>query len=180
MTMKSALVLALIASLTMPSASLAAPQTATLSDVLSLTPGTEVTLWTSRSGGDRRYFIRADDDAIALLNLSDSKMPSSVAKLLRRQITEHPEYFPMPAGTTIALDNQASLGTSGLVVAGRKIAEYDQVVERIPRIDVQLGAASLEVKTGWSLSKQILATVGAAFAAGAAIVVIGCMTQRCD
>jgi hypothetical protein len=70
----------------------------------------------------------------------DPALPSDVAKLLRRTIVEHPDYFPAPEGKTFQLDSRVTLGADGLFVAGQKIAEYDQVVERILRADVEGGA----------------------------------------
>jgi hypothetical protein len=177
--MKDALVFALTASLAMPSVSVGA-QEKTWSKIRTWKPLAEVTLRTSRSGPDRRYFIRADDDAITLLNVSNPTIPAGVARSLRRTIAEHPDYLPLPDGKSIAFDARASLDASGLFVAGQQIAEYDQVVERIPRAEVEGGAVSLEVNPGWSTSKQILVTLGAVFAAGASIVIIGCVVQGCS
>jgi hypothetical protein len=100
-----------------------------------------------------------------------------VAKPLRRTIVEHPDYFPAPGGKTFQLDGRVTLGANGLFVAGQKIAEYDQVVERILPADVDGGAVSLEVKRGWSTSKQILVTLPAVWAAGALIAIIGTAGQ---
>jgi len=179
---KSALTFALIVSTAAPSVSVAAQENRTPENIWStirwLKPGTEVTLRTSRSGSNRRYFIRADDDAITLLNVSDPSVPSDVAKLLRRKIAEHPDYFPLPTGRTIALDSRVYLSTSGVVVAGQTIAEYDRVVERIPRPDVEGGA--LEVEPSASIAKQILLTIGVAVAAGIALIIIECKTKGCD
>jgi hypothetical protein len=174
--MKSAFVCALIASLAAQSASLAA-QERTWSKVRNWRTGAEVTVRTSHPEPIRRHFIRADDDEATLLNLFDPALPSDVAKLLRRTIVEHPDYFPAPEGKTFQLDSRVSLGADGLFVAGQKIAEYDQVVERILRADVEGGAVSLEVKRGWSTSKQILVTLGAVWAAGALIAIIGTAGQ---
>jgi len=182
MTVKSALTFALIASMAASSVSVAAQENRTPENIWStirwLKPGTAVTLRTSRSGSHRRYFIRADDDAITLLNVSDPNVPSDVANLLRHKIAEHPDYFPLPTGRTIALDSRAYLSRSGVVVAGQNIAAYDQVVERIPRADVEGGA--LEVEPSASISKQILLTIGVAVAAGLALVFIECKTKGCD
>ena len=182
MTVKSALTFTLIASMAASSVSVAAQENRTPENIWStvrwLKPGTAVTLRTSRTGSDRRYFIRADDDAIMLLNVLDPSVPSDVAKLLRRKIAEHPDYFPLPIGRTIALDSRVYLSASGVVVAGQKIAEYDQVIERIPRPDVEGGV--LEVEPGASISKQILLTIGVAVAAGIAFIIIECKTKGCD
>jgi hypothetical protein len=165
-SMKSAVVLALIGALVAPSMSLAAqdssstpqhyrPATRSWPVIRSWEPGVEVTMWMPGSELHRRYFITADDAAITLLNVSDAKLPSGVARLLLRKSVEHAEYFPVPDGTTFKLDDRVTLTTSGLFVADQKVAEYSQVVERFARTDVENGTVSVDnapVKRGMATS----------------------------
>jgi len=180
--MKSAVALALAASLTAPSASFAAPQATSSqwSKFRSSKPGAEVTLRVSGKESTRRYFIAADDEAIALLNLSDPALPPGVGRLLRRSVAEHPDHFPVPDGKTFQLDDKVTLDTFGLFVGGRKIANYDALVQRIARADVEGGAVSIEVDSGWPVSKQVLVTLGGIVAAGALSAVIACGAKGCD
>jgi hypothetical protein len=173
MAMKTALVLALIASLSAPSVSFAAPQGA-WSEVRSARAGNEVTVRAPSSDRGGRYFIRADDDAVMLLNASDPALTAGVVRLLRRFVVEHPDYFPIPEGRTHRLDNHVFLDTSGLVVDGRKLANYDEVVERIARADVEGGAVSLDINKGWPPAKQILVVLGAIVATPVVIMAIAC------
>jgi len=168
--MKSALVCVLIGSLAAPSVSFAG-QERTWSRVRYWRPGVEVTVWTSHPEPIRRHFIRADDDEATLLNLLDPALPSDVAKLLRRTIAEHPDYFPAPEGKTLQLDSRVTLGTDGLFVAGQKIAEYDQVVERILRGDVENGTVQLELKPGMRASTKVL--IGVAIGIGVPMLLYG-------
>jgi len=55
-----------------------------------------VTLRTSRPELNRRYFIKANDEAINFLNLSNPSLPTDIGNLLLRAIEEHPYYFPPP------------------------------------------------------------------------------------
>jgi hypothetical protein len=172
--LKSALALALIASLVVPSVSVGAQETS-WSQIRTSKSMAEVTVRTSRSEPGRRYFIRADDDAITLLDVSNPAIPSGVAKSLRHTIAEHPDFLPLPDGKSIAFDDgRASLDTSGLLVAGRKIADYDQVVERIARVDVETGAVALDINKGWPPGKQILVVLGAIVATPIVIMAIAC------
>jgi hypothetical protein len=184
--MRFAVVLALIASLAMPSASFAAqersgtPQRGSASPswstIRSWDLGAEVTVSTSRSESNRRYLIGVDDAAIALLDISGPRLPAGAAKLLRRQAKEHPEYFLEPDGKTIALDDHMSFNTSGLFVADQKVAEFGQIVERIPRAEVEGGTVFLDVKRGMRVSTQILIVLGVVVLAPPVIYAIACAT----
>ena len=144
--MKSALVLALIGSLAAPSVCFAGPEriARSWSTIRWWRPGTEVTVWTSRSAPYGRHVIAADDSAIMLLNLADPPARADVAKSLLRAAVEHPEYFPTPEGTTFVLENRVLLNSTGVFVDDQKVAEYDQVVERVTRADVENGTVSLD------------------------------------
>jgi hypothetical protein len=177
--MKSALVFTLIVTLIAPSMSFAQSGGERWSAVRNSKPGSEVTV-TAQGGPRRRYFIAADNAGVTLLNVSDAALPTDVARTLRRAIAEHPGCFPAPDGVTFRLDDRVSLTAAGVFVSDRKIVEYDQIVERIPRNDVEAGTVLLDVKKEWSNTKQTLVAVGLAVAAGLATVGIVCATQRCD
>jgi hypothetical protein len=139
--MKSALVFALIVSVVMQSVGVAAQESPrTWSSLHKLKPGVEVAVWTSRTDLHYRYFAGVDDGAVILLNLSTPGLSSDVARLLQRAVAEHPEYFLVPDGKKIVLDDRVSVDSSGIFVAGQRLAEYDQLVERIARADIEAGA----------------------------------------
>ena len=180
--MKSALVFALVSSLLTPSVSFAGQTAATQSwaDVHSWKPGWELTAVTARSELRHGYFIAADAAGMTMLSVSGVALRADVLKTLRRAIVEHPDYFPVPDRVTFKLDDRVSLGSDGVFVAGQKVAEYDEIVRRIARTDVEDGTVVLNVTKGWSNTRQIMVTLGLAIAAGMTTMLIVCAAQRCD
>ena len=84
----------------------------------------------------RRYFVVSDELALILLNLTAPTLPTTAAHVLRDVASNHSEYFVgMQKGGTFVQGN-VRLERDGLFVANRKIADFDQVVERIVRNDV--------------------------------------------
>jgi hypothetical protein len=132
---------AVIASLLAPSMSLAAQGTPNepWSRIHKWNPGAEVTVQTRNSELRRRYFISVDDDGVTLLNLSDVALPLDVTRVLRQAVGDSPDHFSMAEGVTFKLGERASLSLAGLFVQNQKIAEYDQVVQRVARTDVDAG-----------------------------------------
>jgi hypothetical protein len=181
--MKSAVVFALLASLATPSVSFAGQVRPgqSWSEVHRWKPGWEVTAWTTtRSDSRRGYIISTDDTGMLLLNVSGVELRADVIRTLRHAIVEHPDYFPVADGVTLRLDDRVSLTSVGLFVADQKVAEYDQIVERIARTDVDAGTVVLDVKKEWSKTRQILVTVGLIYLAGAVIIGIACASKGCD
>jgi len=173
---------AVIASLLAPSMSFAAqtPVNDSWSTVRKWKPGAEVTVQTRSSESRRRYFISVDDEGVTLLNLSSVGLSSGVARALRQAASESPDHFAMADGVTFKLDEHASLSKAGLFVASQKIAEYDEVVERIVRKDVEAGTVVLDVKKGMPVGKQLLITLGVIVVSPIVIYAIACAAKRCD
>jgi len=144
--MKSALVFALVLSLLTPSLSFAGQARPTQSwpDVHNWKPGWEVTESTSSSEMRRLYFMSADDTGMTLLDVSSLALPAHAVRTLRHAIAEHPDYVPVPNGVTFKLDDQVSLTSVGLFVRDQKMADYDQIIVRIERVDVERGTAFIE------------------------------------
>ena len=174
--------LAVVASLVAPSMSFAAqtPVNHSWSTVRKWKAGAEVTVQTRTSESRRRYFISADDEGITLLNLSSIGLPSGVATALRQAASESPDHFSMADGVTFKFDEHASLSKAGLFVANQKIAEYGDVVERIARADVDTGVVFVDLKKGWSNTRQIMATLGVIVLAPVVIYAVACGTMGCD
>jgi hypothetical protein len=181
--MKSALVFALVSSLITPSLSFAgqtAAPTQPWSEVHAWKPGWEVTAVTAKSDLRHGYFIAADAAGLTMLSVSGVALRADALKTLRRAIVEHPDYFPVPDHVTFKLDERVSLGSDGLFVGGQKVAEYDEIVRRIARTDVEAGTVVLNVTKEWSNARQIMVTLGLAIAAGMTTMLIVCAAQRCD
>jgi hypothetical protein len=179
--MKSAVVFALLASLATPSVSFAGQvrPSQSWSEVQGWKPGWEV-IASTRSDSRRGYIISTDDTGMTFLNVTGVALRSDVIRTLRHAIVEHPDYLPVADGVTLRLDDRVSLTSVGLFVADQKVAEYDQIVERIARTDVDAGTVVLDVKKEWSKTRQILVTVGLIYLAGAVIIGIACAAKGCD
>ena len=101
--------------------------------VKGLLSGTEIALTTVGSRSRARYFIRADDSEVTVLNLSDSTMPHQVMREIQGLILNRPEAF----GLTELSSGVVRVAPDGVFVNGRKTAELDHVLECVPRDDVR-------------------------------------------
>jgi hypothetical protein len=178
--MKSALVFALIVSMVMPAGVAAQESVRTWSSLHKLQPGVEVVVTTSRHDLHYRHFAGADDSAVTLLNLSTPGLSADVARLLQRALVEHPEYFPLSDSKTVVLEDRVSLDSSGVFVAGRKVAEYGQMVERIVRADIESGTVGIAGPIKRPFPKWGKAFMLVAATAPIWIYPLICATQRCD
>jgi hypothetical protein len=84
----------------------------------------------------KRYFVSADDVGLTVLNLTDPTLPAAAARWLREIALQHREYFERAAkGETFLLDNPR-LTSAGVLVANRKVADLQHVVETGARKEV--------------------------------------------
>jgi len=112
-----------------------------------------------------RYFVAGDSEMVTLLNVFDPSLPPDVGKLLRRAVVEHPGYFRVSQspGATFVLGKQVVLRSTGLFVADQKIADYNQIVEEVPRVDVENGVVFIgkaRVRKGMTTSRKKLLAIG--------------------
>ena len=93
---------------------------------------------------------------------------------------EHPDYFPLPNGKKIMLDDGVAVDSSGVFVTGKKLTDYDQLVERIARADIEAGAVLVDgpIKRPMPTWGKALIVVAATFPVW--IYPLICATQRCD
>ena len=89
------------------------------------------------------YLLTVDEMKLRALNISVPGLPAETVKVLRQAASEHPAQFVLAPGTAFSLDEQIMLRPSGLFVAARKVADYDQVVEEVTRADVENGVVLL-------------------------------------
>jgi hypothetical protein len=83
-----------------------------------------------------RYFVRADDNELIVLNLSAANLPK---RQLLNMAVDNPAWVAGTSKTTYR-DNNLRIGPEGVFVKDQKVAELAQVVERIPRDRVTLVA----------------------------------------
>jgi hypothetical protein len=86
----------------------------------------------------------------------------------------------LPGGKKIMLDDGVTVGSSGVLVGGKKLIDYDQMVEQIARADVEGGAVFLEgpIKRPIPRWGKVLILVAATFPVW--IFPVICATSGCD
>ncbi len=149
------------------------------SSIRKLPPGTEITVVTGDAQAGKRYVLAADDSELIALNVSDPAITPDVAKALRDTAAAHPEYFePQKPGTSFLLSKRVSLRSEGVFAANQKVADRDQIVQRITRADVQGGA--ITITTGpRHVVKHVVITTLIVIGAGYAILGITCAATNC-
>src|SRR5262249_23198490 len=127
--------------------------------VRTLTPATELIVTTRSRQPVARYFLEASDVTLTLLNVDIPNLPSRARDVLKNVASTHPEYFEAAKhGRSYAWNGEVRLASDGLFVAGRKIAELDEIIEIWPRGEV------LEVRAsnrGLSFGEGMRRTLGA-------------------
>jgi hypothetical protein len=104
------------------------------SRVRKLAAGTEAVVTVKGSQPGQRYFVRADESDLTVLNLTDPTLPRAAMRVLPDMASNHPEYFTAQKGAFV--DKEVRVGPDGVFVADRKVADLGQIVERIARNDV--------------------------------------------
>jgi hypothetical protein len=140
--MKIALPLALLAFLTMPVLPVAAqdaPASLGFGDwtaLQRLKPGTEVVVTSDGSPAADRYLVLSDASRLTLLNLTDPALPREATRTLMDIGSRHPEFFASAPKGGQFVDRDVRVGPDGVFVAGRKVADLQQIVETIPQARV--------------------------------------------
>jgi hypothetical protein len=134
------------------------PHQADWSRVRTLEAGTKITLTVTGAAPAQRSFVRADDTALTVLNLTDPSLPRVAAQRLRTMLTANrPDDFATSRRTFI--DEDVRIGPGGLFVADRKVADFGQIVERVVRTDIVAVAVPLRTR-GSLLGAGIGAGIG--------------------
>jgi hypothetical protein len=170
--MKSTIAGALILSLSV--ASLAAAGTASGSKVSwrkvqQLSPGTTITVTAPGASPRSCYVLAADDTTLRVLSISDLGLAPDTMKVLQQAAAGHPAWFlVVEPRAAVELDKEVVLRSSGLFVAGQRVADYDRVVQTIPRADVETGVVFLTdapLKAEMERSTKITLAAGLSLAA---------------
>jgi hypothetical protein len=169
--MKSTIAGALILSLSVPS--LAAAGTASGSEVSwrkvqQLSPGTTITVTAPGASPRSCYVLAADDTTLRVLSLSDLGLAPDTMKVLQQAAAGHPAWFlVVEPRAAVELDKQVVLRSSGLFVAGQRVADYDRVVQTVARAEVESGVvllADAPIKNGMERSTKIALATGISLA----------------
>jgi hypothetical protein len=126
----------LAAAITREAVRLAAAEQSQLPDdwprVRQLAAGGEILLTASGSQPLARYYVRADDHELTVLDLSRPTLPPDARRVLLDTLSHHPEVF----GAAPQVRSEVRVGPDGVFVAGQKVAELQEVLQRIARSDV--------------------------------------------
>jgi hypothetical protein len=125
------------------------------SRVKRLAAGTEILLTTRGSTPTARVFVQADDLDISVLNLSGPSLPVDVTRTLRKMALESPERFAAMRRGIGYTFGDIHVGRDGVVVAGRHVADLDDILEQTSRTQVR------EVRTAKPRSSGARGTLGA-------------------
>jgi hypothetical protein len=138
------------------------------SRVRKLVAATEVVVTVQGAQPGKRYFVRADESDLTVLNPTDPTLPRTAMRGLMDMASNQPEYFTARKGTLV--NKELRVGPDGVFVADRKVADLGQIVERIARTDVV--TVRTKIRSGHQALGGALGTVGGFFAGslvGAAI-----------
>jgi hypothetical protein len=80
--------------------------------------------------------VAADEFALIVLNLAHPALPPESRRVLRDMASQHPEYFAAVQKSGTFGQDDIRIGRDGLFVANSRIADLEEVVERITRNDV--------------------------------------------
>jgi hypothetical protein len=116
------------------------------SRVTRLRPGGEIMLTSAGVQRAKRYFLRADESGLTVLNVNGLELPDDVRETLISTADKHPDYFfEVHDGATFQLKRPVGLrrlgvliqlSQAGVVVGGRSVADLEQVVEHVAKEDL--------------------------------------------
>jgi hypothetical protein len=102
---------------------------ATWKRVQRLDPGARVKVTVGGAAAVERYFVKADEAELIVLNLTAANLPK---RQLLNMAVENPAWIAGTSKTTYR-DSNLRIGPDGLFVKNQKLADLAQVVEHIPR-----------------------------------------------
>jgi hypothetical protein len=138
-----------------------------------LEPGTAITVTVQGSPPGKRYVVLADEASLIVLDLAYPGLPTAAARILRDMATSHPEYFAEVHARVFG-DRDLRVGPSGVFLADQKVAELEQVVERISRTDVEAGTSIIVTRQVRALPRGAKIALGAGIGVAVCFVVPVC------
>jgi len=98
-----------------------------------LRPGVGIAVSTTSAPLRARIFVSADAAEVTVLNLEVPSLGPAATHALQDMATRHPEYFALMQASRSFEQDHVRLGRDGLFVAGRRVAEFAEVVETFNR-----------------------------------------------
>lgn len=107
------------------------------SKIRQLAAGTPLTVTTKGESASARYVLSVDGTTLRVLNTSIAGLSAEAANVLRRTASEHASAFVVTPGHSLMADKQVVLASTGLFVRDQKVADDNQIVQEIARVDVE-------------------------------------------
>lgn len=157
------------------------PAVSDWSRVRALARGIEVVVTLKGASPSSRYFVLANEFELGILNLTDPALPQAATRVLLDMVARHPEYFVSPTVRGTLESNGVRVGPDGVFVAGQKVGDLDQVVERVAQTDVfeirrPVPKRSVARGVGWGLGGYFVGGMAGGFIGAA----IHCGIGRCE
>jgi hypothetical protein len=107
------------------------------SDVIDLAPGQPIDVTLTGGPAVTRHFVLADHSSVVVLNLTGAFLSPGIARVLLSRTAVRPDDVAATlAGRELTIVEHVHLGPRGVFADDRKIADLNDVVERILRTDV--------------------------------------------
>ena len=158
------------------------PTESNWSRVGELGPATQIALRLKGSQPLSCYFVLTDSSGITVLDLTNPTLPAPASRVLRDMALHHPESFAALSRTGALVQDNVRVERDGVFVAGRRVADLQEVVQTIARSDVAeirgpvvaRGSVVGAVVGGWlALAVGMLPALGGASDAVAGLALIG-------
>jgi hypothetical protein len=104
--------------------------------VSQLTPGVEISLTVKGSPEVTRLFVMANESVLVAVNLTAPTLPAVAARVLREMAARHPDYLVAAQNAGAFRQANVQVGRDGVFVADRKVADFNQVIEIVAKVDV--------------------------------------------
>ena len=143
-------------------------------------PGTFVMLAVRGGAPVPRTFVHASEADIVILNASIPALSEDGVKTLRELAARDPGAFIAAEGGASRVIDDVRLARDGVFISTRKVAELAQILERIPRADLEAGRSSIVIpgSRGMGLAGRIAIGTGVGFVTsvftGAALCIKRC------
>jgi hypothetical protein len=103
------------------------------SRVRQLEPSVEIVVTLQGAGPGTRYFVAADDARLVVLNVSAPALSGAAARILRDMAAHRPDRLVAVEQSGSIEEGSERIGRDGILVDGRRVAAYDDVVEAVLR-----------------------------------------------
>lgn len=101
-----------------------------------LLPATQIALRIKGSQSHSYYLVFTDASGITVLDLTNQTLPAPASRVLRDMASHHPESFSALSRNGALVQDNVRVERDGVFVAGRRVADLEEVVQTFARSDV--------------------------------------------